>query len=217
MGFLNSDSITVDAILTKFGRRKLAEGGTLGIAKFALSDDGVNYELWNTAHPSGSNKYGAAITDTPQLEAFPDDSVVMKYKLLDLDRSTVFLPRLSGVPKSFNLIDQTTIETIIPTTINGQDSTYSVVVPQSEHLYLQGGTVQNKAATTRFHSAKAEIPYFTEIRLPAGQGLKIKAAPTDAIRKGYIMFTGHQTGATATVTYEISKNILGVAAANVGV
>jgi hypothetical protein len=200
MGFLNSDSITVDAILTKFGRRKLAEGGTLGIAKFALSDDGVNYELWNTAHPSGSNKYGAAITDTPQLEAFPDDSVVMKYKLLDLDRSTVFLPRLSGVPKSFNLIDQTTIETIIPTTINGQDS-----------------TVQNKAATTRFHSAKAEIPYFTEIRLPAGQGLKIKAAPTGAIRKGYIMFTGHQTGATATVTYEISKNILGVAAANVGV
>ena len=39
MGYLDSDTITVDAILTSNGRKKLAEGQTLGISKFALSDD----------------------------------------------------------------------------------------------------------------------------------------------------------------------------------
>ena len=48
MGVLNNSSITVDAILTKHGRRKLAEGSGLGITKFSLSDDGIDYNLWNT-------------------------------------------------------------------------------------------------------------------------------------------------------------------------
>ena len=45
MGYLNGNTITVDAILTKHGRQKLAEGQALGITKFALSDDGVDYKL----------------------------------------------------------------------------------------------------------------------------------------------------------------------------
>ena len=40
MGYLNSDSIVVDAILTKHGRRQLATGQGLNVSKFALSDDG---------------------------------------------------------------------------------------------------------------------------------------------------------------------------------
>ena len=35
MGYLNGNTITVDAILTKHGRQKLAEGQSLGITKFA--------------------------------------------------------------------------------------------------------------------------------------------------------------------------------------
>ena len=65
MGFLDGSSVTVDAILTKHGRLKLAEGGGLGITKFALADDEVDYRLWDTAHPNGSNYYGAVIENMP--------------------------------------------------------------------------------------------------------------------------------------------------------
>ena len=74
MGFLDSDSVTVDAILTKHGRYKLANGEGLNISHFALSDDGVDYTLWNVDHPSGSAKYGEAIEKLPLIEAVPDDT-----------------------------------------------------------------------------------------------------------------------------------------------
>ena len=82
MGYLDNDSVVVDAILTKHGRYKLANGLGLGISHFALADDGVDYSLWNVDHPSGSAKYGQTIEDLPQIEALPMDTVMMKYKLI---------------------------------------------------------------------------------------------------------------------------------------
>ena len=84
MGYLNNDTTAVDAILTKHGRQKLAEGQDLGISTFALSDEGVDYTLYNSAHTSGSTSYGEAITGLPNIEAVPDDTAIMKYKLLTL-------------------------------------------------------------------------------------------------------------------------------------
>ena len=81
MGYLDGSSITVDAILTKHGRRLLAEGRGLCITKFALADDGIDYDLWNVNHPSGSDSYDDAITALPQVEAVPDDGALMRYKL----------------------------------------------------------------------------------------------------------------------------------------
>ena len=46
MGYLDGSTITVDAILTGEGRRKLADGAGLGITKFSLGDDGVDYKLF---------------------------------------------------------------------------------------------------------------------------------------------------------------------------
>jgi hypothetical protein len=94
MALLDGSSITVDAILTQHGRSKLADGGGLDIRKFSLADDGVNYKLFNTAHPSGSTWYGQAIKDLPQLEAVTDDYSNMKYHLLTMDRHKVFLPKI---------------------------------------------------------------------------------------------------------------------------
>ena len=55
MGFLDNSSITVDAILTKRGREILASGGNLNITKFALSDEEVDYTLWDVTHPNGTD------------------------------------------------------------------------------------------------------------------------------------------------------------------
>ena len=81
MGILDSDTVIVDAILTKLGRDKLRQGQPLGITQYAFGDTGVDYTLFNADHPSGSDSYGSAITNLPQLEAVPDDDVFLRSKL----------------------------------------------------------------------------------------------------------------------------------------
>ena len=72
MGFLDNSSITVDAILTKRGREILAQGGNLGITKFALSDEEVDYTLYDVTHPNGTDSYGTVIENMSLLEATPN-------------------------------------------------------------------------------------------------------------------------------------------------
>ena len=96
MGYLDNKVVTVDAILTKKGRELLARGdGSFRISQFALSDDDVDYTLYNTSHPNGSAYYGEAIENMPVLEAFPDENQIMKYKLTTLPRGTAKLPVLN--------------------------------------------------------------------------------------------------------------------------
>jgi len=95
MGYLNNSVITVDAILTKKGRELMAKNdGSFRITQFALSDDEIDYTLYNPIHPSGSQYYGEAIDNMPLLEAFPDEQQIMKYKLVTLPRGTAKLPVL---------------------------------------------------------------------------------------------------------------------------
>ena len=83
MGYLNNSVVTVDAILTTKGRQLLAQAdGTFRITQFALADDEVDYTLYNPNQPSGSAYYGEAIQNMPLLEAFPNETQVMKYKLV---------------------------------------------------------------------------------------------------------------------------------------
>ena len=81
MGILDNDTVIVDAILTKLGRQKLANGQPLGVSQYAFGDTGVDYTLYNADHPSGSDSYGSAITSLPMLEAVPDDNVFLRFKL----------------------------------------------------------------------------------------------------------------------------------------
>jgi len=93
MGYLNNVVVTVDAILTKKGRELLARNdGSFQITQFAMADDEVDYTLYNPDHPSGSAFYGQAIENMPLLEAFPDETQIMKYKLVTLPRGTSKLP-----------------------------------------------------------------------------------------------------------------------------
>ena len=95
MGFINKDTLSVDAILTKKGidyLRKAVFGenqnGEHVITKFALADDEIDYGLWDET-PSGSNfvkPYGQVIDNQPLTEPnvnwrSPTDSETMKYFL----------------------------------------------------------------------------------------------------------------------------------------
>ena len=118
MGYLDNSVVTVDAILTKKGRELLAKGdGSARITQFALADDEVDYTLYNPNHPKGSAFYGEAIENMPVLEAFPDETQVMKYKLTTLPRGTAKLPILDLGYSSIRLKQGASLA-ITPQTLN---------------------------------------------------------------------------------------------------
>ena len=97
MAFLdNSGDIILDAVLTDTGRMRLAKGdGSFRIAKFALGDDEINYELYDKNHPSGSAYYSIEILQTPVLEAFTNNTSTMKSKLVTISRTNLlYLPEI---------------------------------------------------------------------------------------------------------------------------
>ena len=118
MGYLDNSIVTVDAILTKKGRELLARGdGSFKITQFALGDDEIDYTLYNPLHPSGSALYGEAIENMPLLEAFPDETQIMKYKLTTLPRGTSKLPILDLGVTSISLKQGASVA-ITPQTLN---------------------------------------------------------------------------------------------------
>ena len=126
MGYLNNAVVTVDAILTTKGRELLARNdGSFRITQFALSDDEVDYLLYNPNHPSGSAFYGEAIENMPVIEAFPDETQDMKYKLITLPRGTAKLPVLDVGYTSITLKQGASLS-ITPQTLNylGTNSTF---------------------------------------------------------------------------------------------
>lgn len=126
MGYLSNQLVTIDCILSRKGRELLAKGdGSFRITQFALSDDEIDYTLYNPNHPSGSAYYGQAIENMPLLEAFPDETQVMKYKLITLPRGTAKLPVISIGYNSIILKQGQTLS-ITPQTLNylGADSVY---------------------------------------------------------------------------------------------
>jgi len=89
MAFLdNSGDIILDAVLTDAGRQRLARG-QFKIVKFALGDEEINYSLFNGAHPSGSAFYDLEVMQTPILEAFTNNTSLMKSKLVTIIKNNI--------------------------------------------------------------------------------------------------------------------------------
>jgi len=118
MGYLNNQIITVDAILTKKGRELLAKNdGSFRITQFALSDDEIDYTLYNPNNPSGSAYYGQAIEGMPLLEAFSDETQIMKYLLTTLPRGTARMP-IINIGYTNIILKQGASLSITPQTLN---------------------------------------------------------------------------------------------------
>ena len=147
MAILNPTFVTVDAILTTKGRELLARNdGSFQITQFSLADDEIDYTLYNPNHPSGSAYYGEAIENMPVIEAIPDDTQIMRYKLVTLPRGTSRLPVINVGYNSITLRQGASL-TITPQTLNylGATSTfeangYIVTVSDSRLLSSFAGT-----------------------------------------------------------------------------
>ena len=101
MAFLdNAGDIILDAVLTDAGRQRLARGN-FKIVKFAFGDEEINYGLYNSNHPSGSAFYDLEIMQTPILEAFTNNTSLMKSKLVSINRNNIlYMPVLKTNKRS---------------------------------------------------------------------------------------------------------------------
>jgi hypothetical protein len=144
MAYLDNTDIIVDAILTKKGRSKLASGQQLAITKFALADDEIDYTLYEPAHPKGTPGYDSAIRAIPVTEATPDETQVMRYKLVTLSKNTVKIPVVSLAYTAIIANTGAGATTITPSTTPVANTTagYTAILSDSRAGTLIGqGTV----------------------------------------------------------------------------
>ena len=212
MGYLNNSTITVDAILTKKGRELLARGqNDFKITQFALADDEIDYDLWNPAHPLGTDYYGIIIENMPLIEASADEANIMRYKLVTLPKKTVKIPVVTLSPASAVLASgaQTII---IPTTqnmANGNSNLgYTAILSNSDAALLQ--VVQPAA-----QSASPTIPRFigdsesaTSISVVGMQFRLITRNQLLADAKATLTVIGNETGGRATFNLTVKKFVL---------
>ncbi len=220
MGFLNNTSITVDAILTKKGRELLARGrNEFQVTKFALADDEVDYRLWDTSHPNGTNYYGAVIENMPLLEPVPDETQALKYKLVSLPKETIKLPILElGVPSlSFgNGAAGNNPGTIVsPGTANSTDAElgYTFIIHDTSVATL--GEVTAAPGQTA-PLVPAVISADDQLTSQEKVGLTCRIVPamftTPNNKKTNLTIVGNQTGATKTVVVSVNKTVIGTSA-----
>jgi len=91
---LNNGDIIMDVVLTDEGRRRLALGdGSFQVTQFGLADDEINYALFQTG--STTALQDLSILQTPILEAFTNNTSMMKSRLLSLPNpNLLYLPVL---------------------------------------------------------------------------------------------------------------------------
>lgn len=159
MSYLSSTSVVVDAILTKKGRELLARNdGSFQITQFSLADDEIDYTLYNPNHPSGSAFYGEAIEAMPILQAYPNDTEIMKYKLITLPRGTAKIPVLDLGYSSIT-IKQGASLSITPQTLNYLSATstfeqsgYTATIGDVRTMSSFNGVGINTAEATSLNS-----------------------------------------------------------------
>lgn len=195
----NTAGITVDAILTKKGRQKLASGQSLNITKFALGDDEVDYTLFEPAHPKGSAFYDAAIRALPVTEASPDETLVLRFKLVTLPKGTTQIPLVRLGINSISVTQQEGGVSLSPTTSPSGNSSagYTVILADQS-----AGTL----TVSRGSSTEATVPVFLGEEVSATAqvvtGLEFRFTPNPNLT-GDVITTltvyGNETGGSQTI------------------
>jgi hypothetical protein len=223
MGFINNTSYLLNAVLTKKGREYLAKSsGNFNITKFALSDDEIDYTLWNTAHPNGTNYYGAVLESTPMLEPCVDPEVVMKYKLINLPIGSRALPYIENITQ---IISDNKLKSIInddgwvmtdaalnPTTV-GADSVfsaenYSFLVLNNNVIDIRVGAINPTTTPTFTDLPETGVVYGEETgrmsKKVVGKVATIRARQMTFDRETSIIVTGQLSGAVYVLRVQVT-------------
>jgi len=208
MGYLDNSSITVDAILTRKGRELLARGrDEFKITHFALADDEVDYDLYNTEHPLGTAYYGAAIENMPVVEALSDETQMLKYKLVTLPKGSARIPVVRVALTNFSLESgESTI--VSPQTVNFQGGNrqfgYTAILSDSD--------VASIRATKVTRGAAASVPQFIGDS-EAAQSITVTGFEFEVTAKeqllndktATLLIIGNETGGRVSITVTSKK------------
>tara|TARA_R110002020_G_scaffold394469_3_gene604499 strand:- start:426 stop:1142 length:717 start_codon:yes stop_codon:yes gene_type:complete len=173
MGYLDSTSITVDAVLTKKGRQILSRNGSLDINSFTLTDTGVDYTMWNPDHPSGSAYYGEAIENLPMLEASVHAEYSLRNRLITLNQDTIAIPALEASAPGLTAANLLAFEDsdypngkVLTITLKGYSATNMgeiYFVMDDPHLFGTNARQRNKlSGTTRTFLREQDMSNATE-------------------------------------------------------
>ena len=211
MGYLNKETVTVDAILTKRGRELLSQGrSAFQITQFAVADDEIDYGLYNPAHPLGTEYYGSAIENMPVVEASPDDAQNLRYKLVTLDRSVItqvnVIPTINLDITSLVLtFGQQSTTTITPGTISGAQASQLDGANFGYTAILYDASAALIEVVTPIAGAQTVVPQAGDnIQVARGVSFKITPKDVSTITRTVVVFTGNQSGATISVPVTIN-------------
>ena len=218
MGYLNNSVVTVDAILTDTGRQLLAQNdGLFRITQFALADDEIDYTLYNPTHPSGSAYYGQAIDNMPLLEAFPQSTQVMKYKLVTLPRGTAKMPILDLGYTSI-IIKQGAALAITPQTLNYfggntfEAAGYTATISDVRLFSTFEGVGVNAPSVTALNVANQTTTLGTSVsRTVVGTTINLRATTVNTlfgsnnILQATLTVVGRDSGARLTIPVTVTK------------
>lgn len=206
MGYLNNSSVTVDAILTKKGRELLAKGrSAFNVTQFAVADDEIDYGLYDPAHPLGTEYYGSAIENLPIVEASPDETQNLRYKLVTLARGQNTIPIIQVNPKSIELTysaTSTPSQPIAVTTTEGLNASpfgYTAILYDGEAATITGAGLVTSTAPTFLGD-------FTTRNAVVVRGTSFVLVPKNVstVTETQLVIIGNQTGATVTIPVTIN-------------
>jgi len=152
MGFLDNSTITVDAILTKRGRSILSQGGNFKITKFALSDEEVDYTLYDVTHPDGTDSYGSVIENISLLEAFPNRGAFRSF----LTDESLAGATLVVDTENYTAVQKGSTVSITPQTTQGPAENYSFTIGNMNILEFEAApTLRTRTAASANLIAKS--------------------------------------------------------------
>lgn len=208
MAYLDNNTLTVTATLTKKGRELLAKNGNLNITSFALADDEIDYNLYQSNHPLGSAYYDLALRNTPVLEPFSDESQLMKYKLVTLPAGVTAIPVISVAQSSIDISKTYAADIIISpstnptynttlgyTAILGNKNIGTLIVTQVNSLNSVSSTIPSFAGDAVTESSQVVI------------GLQFKFVPNSSLSvttTSTITIVGNESGGSLTIPVKVN-------------
>ncbi len=188
MAYLDSTTAVITAILTRQGREALARNdGSFKITKFALSDDEINYGLFDNSVPSeqGDNK----IMQLPVLEPSSNQETALRFRLITLPKGSVTIPTIVLTPQTAQIIFGTSLEIKVQTQGGSDPQGYTAVSRDTSVVAISESPVVPVTENS--------VPTATFI-LNTGQST---LGQTTGITK--IDINGINTGARAELTVEV--------------
>ena len=141
--FLSSSGNLIEARLTRKGREAMASGN-FKITQFAVSDDGVNYNLYDTTLGDNADQDILAL---PVLEANTNDNAALQNLLITMDEGTQIVTFITanGTP-AITSANKTSTLFIKTNNVENISETYSIIDVNNQTLWDQNMSVTQVAA-----------------------------------------------------------------------